>query len=213
MNDVERLLREFQRDFEAGRAASPSELLARVEGSDRAELEALVDAYLARAPRRPFDRAAFEASPARALVEDLAEALEGEAGTWKAVLPRLRDAARLKRSELVRRLAAGLGVAEREEKVARYYHEMERGLLDPAGVSDRVLSVLAGLIGTTPKRLRDAGSGMGPVGEPPGAAAFARAAVPAEEHRDQMLAAAPPSPALTGEPDEVDRLFTGGPDA
>ncbi len=213
MSDVERLLREFQRDFEAGRRMRPSEALSQVEGDDRAELEALIDAYLARAPRRPFDRAAFETSPARALVDDLAEALEHEAGTWRAILPRLRDAARLKRSELVRRLAAELGVAEREEKVARYYHQMEQGLLDPAGVSDRVLSVLAALVGTTPERLREAGSGMGPVGEPPGAAAFARAAVPAEEHRHQMLAAAPPSPAPNEEPDEVDRLFTGGPDA
>ena len=98
MADVEQLLREFQRDFEAGGTLRPSDVLARVEGADRRELEALIDAYLTRAPRRSFDAAAFAASPARVLVDDLAEALQGEAGTWKAVLPRLRDAAQLRRS-------------------------------------------------------------------------------------------------------------------
>jgi len=212
MTEVERLLQEFQRDFEAGGSLRPSDVLARVEGADRRELEALIDAYLARAPRRPFDAAAFEASPARALADDLAEALEGEAGTWRAVLPRLRDAARLRRSELVRRLAAGLGVAGREEKVARYYHEMEHGLLDPNGVSDRVLAVLAELVGTTPERLRDAGERLRPTDEPPGTVAFARAATPAEEYREQIGAPASPASEVR-DADEVDRLFTGGRDA
>lgn len=211
MSDVERLLREFQRDFEAGGELRPSEVLARVEGTDRQELEVLIDAYLARAPRRPFDPEAFAASPARSLVDDLADALEEGAGTWRAVLPRLRDAAQLKRSELVRRLAAGLGVAGREEKVARYYHEMEQGLLEPSGVSDRVLAVLAELIGTTSERLREAGSALRVADEPPAAMTFARAARPAEEHFDLMEAT--PAPAPGDQPDEVDRLFTGGPEA
>ena len=45
MADVEQLLREFQRDFEAGGTLRPSDVLARVEGADRRELEALIDAY------------------------------------------------------------------------------------------------------------------------------------------------------------------------
>jgi len=212
MSDVERLLREFQLDFEAGGALRPSDVLARVGGADRRELEALVDAYLARAPRRPFDPEAFAASPAQALVDDLAEALEDEAGTWKVVLPRLRDAAQLKRSELVRRLATGLGMAGREEKVARYYHEMEQGRLEPARVSERVLAVLAELLGTTAERLREAGSALRVADEPPAAMTFARAARPAEEHLE-LMEAVPPSPAPGEQPDEVDRLFTGGPEA
>jgi hypothetical protein len=212
MADVEQLLREFQRDFEAGGALRPSDVLARVEGADRRELEALIDAYLTRAPRRPFDAAAFAASPARVLVDDLAEALQGRAGTWKAVLPRLRDAAQLRRAELVRRLAAGLGVSGREEKVARYYHEMEQGLLEPEGVSDRVLVVLAGLVGTTAERLREAGSALRAAdGSPPGAT-FARAVVHAEEYVEMMEAASAPAGPMEG-PDEVDRFFTGGPSA
>jgi hypothetical protein len=212
MADVEQLLREFQRDFEAGGTLRPSDVLARVEGADRRELEALIDAHLTRAPRRSFDAAAFAASPARVLVDDLAEALQGEAGTWKAVLPRLRDAAQLRRAELVRRLAAGLGVSGREQKVARYYHEMEQGLLEPAGVSDRVLVVLAGLVGTTAERLREAGSALRAADESPPDATFARAVVHAEEYAEMMETASAPAEPMEG-PDEVDRLFTGGPSA
>ena len=49
------------------------------------------------------------------------------------MLPRLRDRAGLKRSTLVERLAAALGVSDRQDKVAGYYHEMEQGLLPAAG--------------------------------------------------------------------------------
>jgi len=130
MTDVNRLLEEFIAEDRAGGVADPLPYLARVSGLDRAELEALLDGYLARAPRRAFDRAAFEASPARGVATSLA----GLSGTWPALLPRLRDRARLRRAELVSRLAVELGVAGREAKVAGYYHAMEQGTLPAAGV-------------------------------------------------------------------------------
>ena len=94
MTDVNRLLEEFIAEDRAGGVADPLPYLARVSGLDRAELEALIDGYLARAPRRAFDRAAFEASPARGVAASLA----GKSGTWPALLPRLRDRARLRRA-------------------------------------------------------------------------------------------------------------------
>src|SRR6185436_12330694 len=103
MTDVNRLLEEFIAADRSG-VADPAEFLARVDGLDRAELEALIDGYLARAPRRAFDRAAFEASPAAGVVASLA----GSSGTWPALLPRLRHRARLKRAELVARLSSEL---------------------------------------------------------------------------------------------------------
>ena len=100
----------------------------------------------------------------------------------------------------------------REQKVARYYHEMEQGLLEPAGVSGRVLVVLAGLVGTTAERLREAGSALRAADESPPGATFARAVVHAEEYAEMMEAASAPAGPMEG-PDEVDRLFTGGPSA
>src|SRR4051794_37368004 len=212
MSDVERLQAQFIAEFEAGRAPDPREYLARVEGADQRRLEEVLDAYLEQAPRRRFDAEAFAASPARTLSDDLAQSLQGRAGTWPVVLPRLRHAARLRRSELVARLAASLGVADREEKVGRYYHEMERGLLEPRGVSDRVLDVLAALLGTTRERLRaDAASGF-PGAPPASDALFARTARPDAESRAAMGAPASPSgppPDAGGE--EVDALSRGGP--
>ena len=107
MADVDRLLHDF---IEADRdaPADPMPYLERLEGVDRAELEALIDGYLARAPRRPFDAAAFERSPARAVAEDLGRSLGGVSGTWPALLPRLRHRARLRRSDVVQRLAQEL---------------------------------------------------------------------------------------------------------
>ena len=79
-------------------------------GAERAELAALIDAYLARAPRQAFDQAAFRGSSAERTVDELERAIAGQAGLWPALLPRLRDRAGLKRSHLVERLAAALGV-------------------------------------------------------------------------------------------------------
>jgi hypothetical protein len=212
MSDVERLRERFIAEFDAGRAPDPGEYLAQVEGTDRRELEALLDAYLEQAPRCRFDAAAFAASPARALTDDLAQALEGRAGTWPVFLPRLRHAARLRRAELVRRLAAALGVAGREAKVERYYHEMEQGLLEPRGVSDHVLDALSELLGTTRERLQEAAEALGPAAPSAGDALFTRTATPDADARAAM--GVPPAPAAAPPEseafDEVDELFRGG---
>jgi hypothetical protein len=209
MAEIERLREQFIASFEAGERPDPRDFLTQLEGADQRELEALLDAYLAQAPRRRFDAQAFAESPARALVDDLDQSLSGVAGTWPVVLPRLRNAARLRRGDLVRRLAESLGVTGREAKVERYYHEMEQGLLPPAGVSDRVLDALASLLQTTRERLREAGASPAAGAGAAPAALFARTAAPT----DDELAAMASAPAAAPEPearDEVDELFLGG---
>ena len=212
MADPQKLLREFVERFEAGERVQPQELLARARPDDRRELAALLDDYLAHAPRRRFDPEAFASSPARPLVDDLTQALEGRAGAWPVLLPRLRAGARLKRSALVAALAEALGVSGNEAKVGAYYHAMEQGTLDPRGVSDRVLEALAALTGTTAQALRDAASAIAPRGPAPSSGpAFARTAMPDAEHLDVMASRADDS-AGGDRPqrDEVDDLFTGG---
>jgi choline dehydrogenase-like flavoprotein len=209
MADVAKLLQEFIAEDRAGGPADPLAYLERVEGDDRAELEALIDGYLARAPRRPFDRAAFAGSPARAVAEELGRALGGASGTWPALLPRLRHRAQLRRSEVVARLADELGATPGQvDKVARYYHQMEHGTLPAAGVSARVLEALARVVGVSAERLREAGRGG--AGTPPAAAAaaaFARVGSPDPQYLDaeELRAGAP----LAEPTDEIDALFTG----
>jgi hypothetical protein len=210
MGDVERLLREFVEEDRISGAADPLEFLRRADEADRPELEALIDAYLARAPRRPFDREAFARSPARAVADELGRALGGVSGTWPALLPRLRHRASLRRAEVVARLADELGAgAAQRGKVARYYHEMEQGALPATGVSDRVLEALGRVVGVPAERLREAGRAAG--GTAPGpspAAAFARVGSPDPQYAE---AGAPATPAHAQEepPDEIDALFTG----
>src|SRR5437667_88545 len=60
MTDVDRLLREYIEEHRAGGEADPLAYVERLEGTDRAELEALIDAYLARAPARDALRRAGE---------------------------------------------------------------------------------------------------------------------------------------------------------
>jgi hypothetical protein len=209
MSDVERLLQEFIREDREGGEADPLAYLARVEGADRAELEALIDGYLARAPQRPFDRDAFEASGARAVAEEIGRSLGGVSGEWPALLPRLRHRARLKRAEVVARLAAELGASEAQEpKIARYYHGMERGTLPAAGVSDRVLQVLAKVIGTTAETLREAGSRAGGAATQEAAGtAFARIGAPDPEHTsaEELMRGGSES---DEPPDDIDAAFT-----
>lgn len=210
MNEVDRLMREYVERYAAGRSADPSELLERVEGTDRAELETLIDAYLARAPRRRLAPDEAPSARAREVVESFGRALDGSAGLWPALLPRLREGARMPRRVLVARLAEALGVEGREEKVGDYYHRMEQGRLAAAGVSERVLAALGAIVGESSDALRRAGSALTPgAGELDEAAAFARTAFPDARYETAPDAAASPAPEPEGW-DEVDTLFRGG---
>ena len=104
---------------------------------------------------------------------------------------------------MVRTLTRWLTAPENEDRVARYYHELETGLLDPRRVDPLVWHHLAKIFGTGIRSL------MLRPNEPPPAmvaayyrhsddAAFALAAAPTVEHDS-------PEP----ERDELDRLFTG----
>jgi hypothetical protein len=203
---VDRLLADYVAEHEAGGDADPRQYLARASGADRRELASLIDAYLARAPRQSFNEAGFRGSSAERTVDELQRALGGQSGLWPALLPRLRDRAGLKRSELVERLASALGVGDRKDKVAGYYHQMEQGLLPTQGVSDRVLAALGQIVGETEQALRDAGRTLAAAGEaaPAAPAAFARRA-----YTEAAGAAAPGARAPAREWDDIDELFRG----
>ncbi len=214
MADVQRLFSDFIAADRSGGDPEPLGYLERVKGTDRAELEALIDAYLARAPRRAFDEAAFAASPTRTLRDELMHSLTGLAGAWPTLLPQLRHRAELKRSEVVERLAAELDAHGQEQKVGSYYHAMEQGLLAPAGVSDRVLKALSAILGESAEALRRAGRALtgGPFAGGP-EAVFARVAQPDDQFAAEELAQGSPTMSEAGERDFIDELFTGGSDS
>lgn len=211
MADVETLFQDFAAAFERDRSTDPRPYLEQVEGVDRRELEVRIEAYLERAPRREWDSQAFAGSMAERAVGAAAGA-----EPWPTLLPRLRDRARLKRAEVVERLAAALGFPDSEQRVAEYLHRMEMGTLPASGVSSRVLEALGGILGSTAEALRRAGE-AGDASAAAGGEVFARRGAPVEgmasPGRSAELAyesTADADGAGRREPDELDRLFTEG---
>jgi len=214
MADVDKLFSDYVAEHRAGGDADPRSYLERVEGVDRDELATLIDAYLVRSPGRGWDPEAYEGSAAQALVAGAERSIGGRAGAWPVLLPRLRERAKVRRKELVERLAVALGVGGQTELVADYYHEMEQGSLDSSGVSTRVLEALAAIVGSSAAALRSAGEKFGEGRPPTEETVFARVATPSPEYEAKAVEAlARESAAPAGsaeEAAEVDRLFTGG---
>jgi hypothetical protein len=208
VTEVARLLAEYVAEHQAGGEADPLFFLDRLDSEEeRVLLAGEIDRYLVAAPRRAFDAGRFAGSTAAQTVDALERALAGQAGLWPAVLPRLRARAGIKRAVLVERLANALGVADRTEKVAAYYHAMEQGLLDSRGVSDKVLSALAAIVGETAQSLRDSGRSLLPptARATPTPAVFARrAAWPGGVGNAEI-----PGSRDAGVWDEIDELFRG----
>jgi hypothetical protein len=192
--------------FERFRATGgdPRHFLDQLSGADRRELEALIFAHLERADT-PEDVDRFRASPAGARLRAAVDARVAE--TWPELLPHLRNEAEITRATLVQRLAAALGVGDREPKVGSYYHRMETGDLEPSGVSDRVLEALAAIVGASAERLRAAGRRVTPPALEGAVFARAAAAPPAAAG-----GAAPAPKRARAERDEVDELFTAASD-
>lgn len=204
----QQLFERFTEEYRSRGEADPREYLDQLEGGDRAELKALIERFLLSAPRRDWDADAFRGSIAEAAIERAAISREeAEREGWPDLLPTLRNRARLTRRAVVGRLAAALGFPEEEGRVAVYYHQMEQGRLDPAGVSDYVLSKLADILDSSGEALRRAGElGAGPgeggevfarIGAPEGALPGRRAPVESDPGAGERRA------------DELDRLFTG----
>lgn len=207
---VEGLYEAFVAEHQGGGPADPLRYLDRVDGVDRRELEVMIDAYLARAPRVSFDAARFASSPAAQVVDTLEEVVLGQAGLLPAVLPRLRANAHLTRESLVIRLAEKLDASDKQSKVGRYYHELEQGLIAAERVSPGVFEALGELLGRSAAWLREQGKTVtgGPRTAGP---VFARSAGPTTSSASPPPAGEALAPAAPEQWDDVDRLFLGGP--
>jgi hypothetical protein len=219
MNPVAEIFAEYVFAEREGNG-DPRPFLDRVDPGQRAELEDLIDAYLAASPGRAWDPEAFTASNAAGILDPLSRALNGVSGTWPVMLPGLRERARVKRGELVDRLAERLGFPQQRETVEEYYHGMEYGTVESAGVSDRVLDALGELLGAGRDTLREAGERMGGGGAARGHTVFAReapgpdVALTAADAPQEIEVIESDSDAARQRPnpdrDAVIRLFTGG---
>jgi hypothetical protein len=214
MGDPEQLFRAFVDSYRDDPSTDPREYLARLDGVDREELRVRIEAFLERAPLGDWDPEDFAGSMAERAIAAASPEFDspaaGQAEGWSQLLPALRERARLKRATVVERLAVALGFPDSEERVADYYHRMERGQLPPSGVSTTVLEALGSILGATAASLRAAGEAGEPSG-PGGGEVFARLGAPAEAMASPGVAAADRVAADRPEhPDDLDRLFIGG---
>jgi hypothetical protein len=182
---VAELFGEYASAYARGERPQAPDFLARA-GVQVDELASLIDAFLARAPTPTPDEQTIE----------LFEA-------WRAgesPLLRLRKARSVTREAIVSALVEALGLDERKnEKVRRYYDELESGILEPERVDRRVWDAVAATLGA---RVSDLAAWRPRQSEFP-APAFSPAARPVMSA--MRVTEAPREPE-----DEIDRLFRSG---
>lgn len=193
---IDVLFEEFLAAWTRNESLDTEGLLKRA-GPQADQLGRLIDAFMQRAPRRP------PSPEARDAVAELAAGVKHDPPLLDA-----RVSARLRVSDVTQALLAGCGLpAEAERLVRSYYQRLEGGLLDPAGVSDRVWALLDKVIGGARQLAVDGFRG----GETPGPTAglvFQRLA------GSRPSASSPPAadagPAVPNAVrTQVDDLFTG----
>jgi hypothetical protein len=214
---IDQVLSEFIDAWNAGRRPQVDDYLARVAPAERDDLADQLMTWLAVAPTPDYPDAAREEIRADPTVRAVLAATAGEAGLWPELLPRLRERAGLAIRDLAARVVATFALTGEEERTAGYLERMERGDLEAARVSRRLLDALGAALGVSGESLAEAGdlrSGLvRPAAASPGTLWRADGA-PSDALADEFaaLSRAAMTPAPTPM-DELDRLFTGGPDA
>jgi hypothetical protein len=188
------LFERFLEQRASGGRADVAELVAEA-GDEGDVLGAMIASYLATRPTAQPDAAEVAAFASRPELDP--------PRPWQELLPALRKQARLNRTELVRRLAALLGVKGSESQVGGYLHELESGLLEPARVRPAVVAALAAIF-AVPATLLETSRRLPGLPPPDRAIVFSQsAAVDASASLAMLDDQPPPDP-------RVDDLFTGG---
>ena len=209
MTETERLLSEFIDDWNAGRRPQVDAFVSRARAQERAALEDGIAAFLDNAPLPHYDEQTLAAIRAQEPVRALARAI-GDQDPWTELLPRLRRRRGLSPADLAGAVRTGFGLQQRDGERAREYIEsLEAGELTSARLSRRLVAALATALGVPAATLENARAAWSV------APAGGRLIWRAEEGRQAELAAHLDTlaQAMREPADELDRLFTGGPDA
>ena len=173
MSRVQQLLTAYMAEHGRIGGADPLPYLDEVEGTERAELTALIDHFLAKAPRRPFSVAAFEVFRAQPeVVQQANRIIDAKPET----LVELRRQAGVSKQAVGALLARDLGLEGNQGEAKACYHDIEVGAVAPVRVRVRVWESLAAAFGETVEAVREAATGLG---APRLGGAFARADGPA----------------------------------
>ena len=191
---------DFVAAWDRGEQRDPVAAIASVDETDREPLAAMLATFLA-ANRPDVTEAAVEARAADPASEP--------PRPWAELLPGLRERIGLTRTALVTRLAGLLGHPDARSQVGGYVHELETGLLSPAGVRPPVVAALAKIL-DVPESLLELSRRIVP---PPADAAASlplyRVAPPAASAATPPIDIEAVRQALPERNAEIDDLFTG----
>jgi hypothetical protein len=196
---IDKVLSEFIDAWNAGKRPRVDDYLERAAPADRDELAERLGDWLLVAPGPDYS--------AKALADIRAE-LAGLPELWPEVLPTLRERAGLRVRDLAARITAAFGLQGEEERTSAYLERMERGELDASQISRRLLEALGRALGADLIR----GAGLRPAARGQALYRAERDAGASFEEELEALSQAAMAPAPPPM-DELDRLFTGGPDA
>jgi len=209
MSTTDQLLGQFIEAWHAGERPDVRTYLERASADERDELAAMLSTWLELAPTPAYDEQALaEISAEPALRAALDAAAADPVPVGQQVLT-LRERAGLGVAEVARRLTRLFELGD-EPRTAEYLQELERGELDPGGLSRRLLAGLAAILGADRDELTlrpTMATGQ----------TFFRADGDADEwfaeSLDAMSMAALSDAPASGPLDELDLLFVGGPEA
>jgi hypothetical protein len=211
MANLDETLSDFIDAWNAGQRPDLDEYLERLPESEREELAALIRAFMVEAPVPAYSVETLREIQSEPAVRRTIALIESQAGLWAELLPRLRSRVRLTREQVVSRLAEALGQGPREASVHAYYHRMESGTIEPAGVSRRVLDALAGIFGVPTSDLEAAGDFGSAPGPGTAYTMFTRTLgvdAALDMNAERLEYRSPEKPPEKW--DDVDRLFLGG---
>ena len=217
MSTPEQILSDFIDAWNAGDGrASASTWRALPDVRERDELAEQITTWLETAPTPDYDDATRAAVRAEPVVARLFEAADSDAGLWPTLLPDLRERAGLSRDSSPYACSTALSLKRSETgRATGYLERLEAGTLDPTRVSRRLLDALGAVLGAPGRALADSatlGRAFGPASA--GGTLFRTGAAAEEWLREDIenlsWAALSPAPPPM---DELERLFTGGPDA
>jgi len=184
--------------FSDGRSADVDALIDQA-GDDRAELLDMIElALMLQGP----------ALPAQVDVETIAMTPAFDPRSWPAILTDARHANGLERPSLITQLADLLGFSsdDAREQMRVRYHELETGLIQPAGVQRPMLEALGDLLGGIRDTL--AATRLAPVGPLHDEVVFNRKGFPdVGDDTALMLMSKAMAPERTPDQRAVDALF------
>lgn len=209
MSTTDQLLGQFIEAWNAGERPDVREFLARASDQDRSQLAEMLSAWLELAPTPAWDEATLEQISAEPALRAALDATAAEPVSVGEQVLTLRERAGLGVADVGRRLARLFEVDD-ESRATAYLEDLERGELDPGGLSRRLLAGLAAILGADRDEL---------IFQP--AMSSGQTFFRAEGEADEWFAdgidalsraALSPAP-VSGPLDELDLLFVGGPDA